>query len=146
MYCDYLNYWYSNVGDGLFAHFSSHGGYNQFGSWGIKENYEDMDSPKYQALINCVFSQTNISTADVILTDNCIELLADEDENVFILQGDLSSYSINVYDAFDNWYQNYNTGESELIINSADIPSGLHYVKIEHFSNPNIYLTQIVNL
>ncbi len=62
LYCEYLNYWYENAGAGMFCHFSSHGTYGKYGSWGVKEFMNDTLSPKYLGLKNCVFSY-NIPTA-----------------------------------------------------------------------------------
>lgn len=55
IYCDYFDDWYTNVG-GLFMHFSSHATPTKWGSWGVKENHQDMNNPKYLALQNCVFN------------------------------------------------------------------------------------------
>lgn len=144
MYCEYLNYWYDNVEEGLFAHFASHGEYGKFGSWGIKETYDDYDSPKYQALVNCVFSQNNESTTDVYLSNDCIEIQYAVEDNYLVLEGNVSNFDIEVYDAEDNLYQNYNSSESEIAIDVGSMPAGLHYVSIEHHSNENLSLTHIV--
>lgn len=56
MYCDYFDAWYDTFDGGLFANFSSHGGYSMHGAWGVKETYEDVSAPKYLALQNCVFN------------------------------------------------------------------------------------------
>ena len=55
LYCEYFDRWYQQHG-GLFMHFSSHGSYSKWGSWGVKETMGDVDNPKYRALQNCVFS------------------------------------------------------------------------------------------
>ncbi len=55
LYCQYFNYWYEEAKGGLFANFSSHGNYSKWGSWGVKETYEDTLAPKYLGLKNCVF-------------------------------------------------------------------------------------------
>jgi len=56
LYCRYFTHWYDTTGGGIFAHFSSHGLYGKYGSWGVKEFMEDTLSPKYLGLRNCVFS------------------------------------------------------------------------------------------
>ncbi|WP_020534492.1 T9SS type A sorting domain-containing protein [Lewinella cohaerens] len=61
-YCQYFDYWYTNHG-GLFAHFSSHGSYSKWGSWGVKETMEDVNNPKYLGLQECVFAYNDIGTA-----------------------------------------------------------------------------------
>jgi len=60
VYCDYLNYWYEN-NSGLFTHFSSHGSYSKWGSWGVKETMADVENPKYLALQTCVFNANTVS-------------------------------------------------------------------------------------
>lgn len=60
IYCAYFDYWYSNHG-GLFTHFSSHGKYSKWGSWGVKETFEDVQNPKYLALQHCVFNESTVT-------------------------------------------------------------------------------------
>jgi hypothetical protein len=67
MYCDYFNYWYDKAKGGMFSHFSSHGVYSKYGSWGVKEFMDDTLSPKYKGLQSCVFSfNSDTSTVDVL--------------------------------------------------------------------------------
>jgi hypothetical protein len=56
LYCEYFDYWYNTTHAGIFAHFSSHGLYGKYGSWGVKEFMNDTLSPKYLGLQNCIFS------------------------------------------------------------------------------------------
>jgi len=56
LYCDYFNYWYDSTEVEMFCHFSSHGVYSKYGSWGVKEFMDDTLSPKYVGLQNCVIS------------------------------------------------------------------------------------------
>lgn len=60
VYCQYMDYWYEQAG-GLLCHFSSHGTYSKWGSWGIKENFQDTENPKYKALQNCVFKDNTVA-------------------------------------------------------------------------------------
>ncbi|HRQ29379.1 MAG TPA: T9SS type A sorting domain-containing protein [Saprospiraceae bacterium] len=60
LYCDYMDFWYQHAG-GLLCHFSSHGTYSKWGSWGIKENFQDTENPKYKALQNCVFKDNTVA-------------------------------------------------------------------------------------
>jgi hypothetical protein len=69
LYCNYFDYWYDTVGT-LFCHFSSHGKYSKYGSWGIKENFEDVNNPKYLALKNCVFPSNNLSNSEITMDKN----------------------------------------------------------------------------
>jgi hypothetical protein len=71
LYCEYFNSWYDNTQAGMFCHFSSHGVYGKYGSWGVKEYMEDTLSPKYLGLQNCVFNfNTDTSTANIIELEN----------------------------------------------------------------------------
>ena len=63
LYCDYLDTWYDAIGGGLFALFSSHTDYNQYGSWGLKEHYADTLSPKYLAVQDCAVAYNVPPTA-----------------------------------------------------------------------------------
>lgn len=58
IYCEYLDFWYDNVPNGLFVNFSSISAFSRWGSWGIKEytGQADEDAPKYLAFKNCVFN------------------------------------------------------------------------------------------
>lgn len=60
VYCQYMDYWYEQAG-GLLCHFSSHGTYSKWGSWGVKENFQDTENPKYKALQNCVFNENSVN-------------------------------------------------------------------------------------
>lgn len=73
LYCNYLDYWYDNVGT-LFCHFLSHGTYSKYGSWGVKENFQDVNNPKYLALQNCVFIENELSISEINEDKNTIYL------------------------------------------------------------------------
>lgn len=60
-YCQYFDHWYENHG-GLFMHFSSHGRYSKWGSWGIKETMVNSLNPKYLALKKCVSGKATHTT------------------------------------------------------------------------------------
>lgn len=67
VYCDYLDYWYENNSE-LFTHFSSHGSYSKWGSWGIKETMADVENPKYLAMQACVFNANSVSIDEAQVT------------------------------------------------------------------------------
>jgi hypothetical protein len=72
LYCDYFNFWYDSIGVNLFCHFSSHYQPGKYGSWGVKETYEDTLSPKYIGLQNCVFdfNSSNLGLAEKELRES----------------------------------------------------------------------------
>lgn len=63
LYCQYFDNWYKNYGS-MFCHFTSHGMYSKWGSWGVKESMFDTLSPKYLALQHCVFTTSSVSVAE----------------------------------------------------------------------------------
>lgn len=70
MYCQYLEEWYENTEADLFCIFSSHGLYTKHGSWAVKEYMSDTLNPKYEALKECVFTDsyqgpTSIATPEL---------------------------------------------------------------------------------
>ncbi len=73
IYCAYLEHWYANHGD-LFAHFSSHGQYSKWGSWGLKETFQDVMNPKYLALQNCVFEEVNAEISPTKSMNNTLSI------------------------------------------------------------------------
>jgi len=70
-YCQYLDSWYDTIGD-VMCHFSSHGIYSKWGSWGVKESFGDINNPKYVALQNCVFKDNKLSGKGDYLIDKLI--------------------------------------------------------------------------
>ena len=61
LYCAYFDHWFSITQASLMCHFSSHGPFGKYGSWGIKEFYDDWASPKYLALKDCVFEYNPVN-------------------------------------------------------------------------------------
>lgn len=55
VYCNYLNQWYTTVGN-LFVHYKSILRNGNNGRWGLKEFEDDNNNPKYLAMKNCVFA------------------------------------------------------------------------------------------
>lgn len=96
VYCQYFNHWYHNHG-GLFMHFSSHGTYTKWGSWGVKETMTDFDNPKYLALQNCVFENnwTNYDI-DFLLSPDFI-IYPNPSNGIIYLENEKPINSIDVY-------------------------------------------------
>lgn len=99
VYCRYFDYWYENAG-GLFAHFSSHGGYSKWGSWGIKENFADVNNPKYLAIRSCVFDYNDTSSAYSEIEDNSPLILYPNPsvDGCFYLKGNISNADLRITD------------------------------------------------
>lgn len=67
LYCAYFNNWYDRAQGGLFAVFSSHGLPSRWGSWGLKEHMNDLQNPKYRAVMECVAAR-NVPTTTLTHT------------------------------------------------------------------------------
>jgi hypothetical protein len=111
LYCDYFDYWYSNIGE-LFCHFSSHGTYSKFGSWGVKENFQDVDNPKYLALQNCVFNANTTSLNEIAYESNLISVFPNP-ANVFLIVSDKHNTGLFEYKLLDFSGKNIDTGISK---------------------------------
>lgn len=61
LYCQYMDGWYTAAGD-LFCHFNSVQAYTRYGSWGLMEDQNNTDNPKYLGLKECVFSYNQVSS------------------------------------------------------------------------------------
>lgn len=145
MYCTYFDYWY-NAGGGMFAHFSSHGNYSKWGAWGVKETYEDVNSPKYLALQNCVFDQTTTSNANVTLTSDAIQLLPNPTDGLFRIVGTLADYTIEVLDVNGNIHQTINNASSSVTININTMPTGLYFIRISNQTNGAVSVEKIIKM
>ena len=98
VYCQYIDYWYNRAG-GLFCHFSSHGSYSKWGSWGVKETMEDFENPKYLALKNCVFNDNILSIKDDNSLQNSILVFPNPTSNGEVtISGDFSEEPIMIID------------------------------------------------
>jgi len=99
VYCQYFDYWYENAG-GLFAHFSSHGGYSKWGSWGIKENFADVNNPKYLAIRSCVFEHNDTNSSYNEIEDDASLILYPNPSaaGYFYLKGNIDNADLRITD------------------------------------------------
>ncbi len=111
LYCDYFDYWYTQVG-GLFCHFSSHGSYSKYGSWGVKENYQDVNNPKYVALQNCVF-KTNTTSVDDMPAENDLLSIYPNPVNEYVIVSGKNKNSTFEYGLFDFSGKKISSGTSK---------------------------------
>ncbi len=99
LYCEYFNYWYENIGN-VFCHYSSHDTYSKYGSWGIKEDFEDINNPKYLALKSCVFNSNG--TSDIVIKDHVISVHPNPADNFLMVnhKGNLmTAFKYNLMDS-----------------------------------------------
>ncbi len=133
VYCQYLDYWYEQAG-GLLCHFSSHGTYSKWGSWGVRENYQDIENPKYKALQNCVFNDNavndltlNNASEDLILYPN------PADQYITILLKDMGSGPF-AYSLIDLTGSVMQTGmlRSGERLDISGLPKGSYLFQVKH--------------
>ena len=106
LYCQYFDHWYEVSGGGLFANFSSHGNYSKWGSWGVKESYEDTLAPKYLGLKHCVFKYNpDVMTngKDAAVPDDYVVVHPNPtSDGCFVIQHRLDHPRLQLYDALGN--------------------------------------------
>ncbi len=100
LYCTYLDYWYDTVG-ALFCHFSSHGTYSKYGSWGVREDFQDTLNPKYLALQSCVFNANVISSNSNLVEDNYFQLYPNPANEWIIIENADDSFEPFEYNILD---------------------------------------------
>lgn len=145
LYCAYFDYWYDNVKGGVFANFSSHGGYSKFGAWGVKETYEDINAPKYLGLKNCVFSYNSISNStETAVEDTPVKLYPSIVTDQFTIEGSLTFYNIGIYDVNGvmQWQTNIEKGMN--IVSVEQLPIGIYFVHITNEANQLSEVLKIV--
>lgn len=133
LYCDYFNFWYDTVGT-LFCHFSSHGTYSKWGSWGVRENFQDVNNPKYLALQNCVFVDYPTSVDEKKLEGNSLTLYPNPMNDYFILGNNESTteaINITMYDQLGRIVFNKKT-KSNTPIYIEEIPNGIYYGSLQN--------------
>ena len=135
LYCSYFDHWFDTVKGGMFANFSSHGGYGQFGSWGLKETYDDINAPKYQGLVNCVFSFNTTSTNTKELNnENKFLLYPNIVDDQFTLEGQLTNKTIHIYNLHGQLEKTLVAQNDLLQIPASHLHAGIYFVQI---SNPS---------
>lgn len=145
LYCAYFDYWYDTVEGGVFASFSSHGGYSQFGSWGVKETYEDVNAPKYLGLKNCVFSYNTVSNVGEVLGENVgLKLYPSLVRDQLNIESSLDNFTVAIYDLNGVLHNRINSENSFVTLSTAQLPSGIYFVHISNESSNNLSVSKIV--
>jgi len=145
LYCTYFDYWYDTVGGGVFANFSSHGGYSQYGSWGVKETYEDINAPKYLGLKNCVFSYNSISNTDNLsLAKSEVRLYPSIVTDQFTIEAQLNNFSTRIYDMNGILHQSINSQSNTSTIATQQLQPGLYFVHITNADNEVRHVSKFI--
>jgi len=145
LYCSYFDYWYDNVGGGLFAHFSSHGGYSRHGAWGVKETYDDINAPKYLGLQECVFSYNMVpNTIENASKNSTIEIYPSPVYDHFLISGLENKSVINVYNIHGALQLHIETESSDESINIGSFTKGMYFVHISNSANQDVSVMKIV--
>lgn len=147
IYCEYFEQWYEIVEGGLFAHFSSHGGYSRYGSWGLKETYQDKQAPKYLALKNCVFNENFLTSfEEVSEVSTSFDLYPNPVENKFYINGEMAKYEITILNAKEEVVANYSSIDLNTGIQVNNLPNGLYLVIIKSKENSNISVEKFIKM
>jgi hypothetical protein len=127
LYCQYMDGWYLDAGD-LFCHFNSVQAYTRYGSWGLMEDQNNTDNPKYLGLTACVFSYNQVSSAVFSDSGNHAALYVSPNpanETIMIKGADKPVY----YEIFNTTGKLLQAGSGNTVPLDA-IPSGLLFVRI----------------
>jgi len=84
------------------------------------------------------------SAADVILSDQCIELYPNPTPGKFTIQGILINFEIQIIDSNGNVYQTWNQSSGEIEIDLSSLPIGLYFIRIEHKNSVQVYLQSMI--
>ncbi|PID93827.1 MAG: hypothetical protein CSA95_05960 [Bacteroidetes bacterium] len=145
LYCSYFDYWYDTVQGGMFAHFSSHGDYSKYGAWGIKETYEDVNSPKYLGVKNCVFSYNSTSGSENLLAeDNSINVYPSLVMDQLTIASNSNNYNVNIYDINGTLHQHITAKDPLVTLSTKQLPAGIYFVHIFDNTNQNIHIAKII--
>jgi hypothetical protein len=131
IYCGYLNYWYSALGDeALFVNFSSQGSYSKYGSWGIKE-YQGQpvsETPKYRAFQNCVFGTSADEDLSVVYPRIRIVPNPVEETAMILTEKPLEIKKINLYDTSGK--RVFERKNNDRSLDLSGFPPGVYFVEI----------------
>jgi len=84
------------------------------------------------------------SNTDVLLGNDCIELYPNPTPGVFVIQGILDNYMIQIIDSNGMVYQTFNQAAGQIQIDLSALPNGLYFVRIEHHVSSQVYLQTIL--
>ncbi len=145
LYCTYFDYWYDTVEGGVFANFSSHGGYSKYGAWGVKENYEDVNAPKYLGLKNCVFSYNSVlNSDDILIKNNEVRVYPSIVIDQFNIASNLNNYTVKIYDISGVLHQCVPVNNTSVTLSTKQLPAGVYFVHISNKTNQIISVSKIV--
>ena len=76
--------------------------------------------------------------------DVTIDIFPDHSNNFINITGDLSLYTITAIDEFETVVETYISTAPVLTIDISDLPAGLHYLNLEHNTNPDLSIRRII--
>jgi len=85
----------------------------------------------------------DFSAVQVVLDSVCIEIFPNPSNGIFIIDGLIGQYQIDVLDIQGNIYQNYNSSQ-QVEIDISALPSGMYFIRIENLSNSQLYVEKIL--
>ena len=116
----------------MFCHPSSPRNHLKYGSWGVKENFQDVNNPKYLALQNCVFIDNSLSSSEINKDENTI-IVFPNPTNEFVTVNDNHTNKSFEYKILDLTGTMLNIGNARFNeqINIENLTSGNYLIQIE---------------
>lgn len=133
-------------------YYKSYADFNSGGSavsWEITEPaiYYQAAYIKLLSAIMGVDQAPATSTVNISANDFDIEIFPNPTNDIFVIQGNLSLYNIDVIDAIGNVVLQINSSnQSEETIDLSSLSSGLHFVRLQHISNSNMFVQRIIKM
>ena len=83
---------------------------------------------------------------DVFADENEISLFPNPTEGVFVIQGLLDNYKIEILNSQGYLLKKLNSKYDQILIDIGDLPSGLFFVRIENKNNQNLFMQKIIKI
>jgi len=90
------------------------------------------------------FIATNISNADMHVSQNCIQIFPNPVANLFTITGDMNFYSIEILNAVGQIQQVINPIGNTHTVDVTTLPAGLYFIRVRNSTNTLIDVQKII--
>jgi len=84
------------------------------------------------------------NTNTLHLDQHCIELYPDPTNEWYIIDGLIEEYIVKIYNSENQLHSTYDSPGSRLAINMDELPSGKHFIHVEHNQNENLSVHLVI--
>ena len=83
-------------------------------------------------------------SANLRVSESCMELYPDSESGLYVISGDLSLYNIEILDAQGNLYDTLDNSGTTLTIDSNTLPAGTYLIRVFHPNNNDLFVQRIL--